>query len=435
MATLARVQASAAPRPIRAWDYVTLNIYWFALSFLWNSMGPILLPILILALVPESEKGGALGILSALGLIVAIVIQPAAGAWSDARTTRWGRRRPYIVGGTLGDVVFLAVMALAPTYAILLIGYLLLQFSSNIAHGAYQGYIPELVPESKRGVASGVARLFEMVGMIVTYLVVNVLVGQGQLYLTFLAYVLFLIACMIITALFVQERPFLDPDTSSPSSTSSPAAKPTTSARPLLRDMFYSRDFFLWLVSRLLILLGGNLVRNYALYFLKDVIHVANPAGDTTILLAVIAVVIAIVVYPTGALSDRVGRKRLIILSGVLGAIGAFLLISADSLIFVLLYGAIIGLSIGIFLSVNWAWATDLIPNEEGGRFLGISNLATAGSGVVAGIGGIMLDYFNAQSPNFGYTMLFLTAGLCYLAGTGIAFGVRDVRHTAHASQ
>ncbi len=421
--TVATARPISASHPLRAWDYVTLNIYWFALSFLWNSMGPILLPTIVPLLVPESQKGSALGLLTALGLIVAIVVQPTAGAWSDTRTTRWGRRRPYIVGGTLFDVVFLLAMAFATNYVALLVAYVLLQFSSNIAHGPYQGYIPELVPEAKRGAASGIARLFEIVGIIVTSLATGAWVAQGQILLAFLAIIACLLFSMALTALFVTEEPFDGAERAL-------ARPPAQSADDVSfwRALFYSRDFFFWLVSRLLILLGGNLVRNYALYFLHDVLRLPDPAAAVGNLLAVIAVAIALVVYPAGWLSDRWGRKAPVVLSGLLGAIGAFLLMSATTLTAVLLDGALIGVSIGIFLSVNWAWATDLVPAGVSGRFLGISNLATAGAGVLAGMGGYMLDVFNAQAHNLGYTALFLTATLCYLMGTGIVFAVHDTR-------
>ena len=424
MTTLVATQTRPAAHPLRLWDYLTLNVYWFSLSFLWNSMGPILLPTLVPMLVPESQKGGALGLLSALGLIVAIIVQPAAGAWSDGRTTRWGKRRPYIVGGTLFDVIFLLTMAFAGNYVVLLVGYLLLQFSSNIAHGPYQGYIPELVPEAKRGAASGVARFLEIVGIIVTSLATGALVGQGQILLAFLAIIFFLLFCMAITALFVTEQPFEGATPIQPIRSTSATPIPPN----VLSTLFHSRDFFLWLVSRLLILLGGNLVRNYALFFFKDVLGVPNPAGEVGTLVAIIGIAILVVVYPAGALSDRWGRKWLIVLSGVLGAIGALLLMSATTITMVLIDGGIIGISLGIFLSVNWAWATDLIPANESGRFLGISNLATAGSGVLAGIGGYVLDYFNAQSPNLGYTALYLIAAVCYLAGTAVVFGVKDTK-------
>ncbi len=112
--------------------------------------------------------------------------------------------------------------------------------------------------------------------------------------------------------------------------------------------------------------------------------------------------------------------------SGLVGAGGTLLLISATTLTQVLIYGGIIGISIGIFLSVNWAWGTDLIPAEGGGRYLGISNLATAGSGVLAAGGGFLLDYFNSQSHNLGYTVPFLAATICYVVGAGLAGIVHD---------
>jgi len=374
--------------------------------------------------VAESQRGGALGLISALGLIVAIVVQPAAGAWSDTHTTRWGRRRPYLVGGTLVDVIFLLMMALSNDYLVLLISYLLLQTSSNIAHGPYQGYIPDLVPEAKRGAVTGVKQLLEIVGIVVTSLVVGYLVGQGQILVSFLAIIAFLLICMAITALFVTEQPF---DGALGIEPKKPTLQPRhDSARDVLGSIFHSRDFFLWLVSRLLILVGANLVRNYALYFFQDVLGLPNPAGAVGGLLAVIAVSIAIVVYPSGVLSDRFGRKWLIVLSGVLGAIGALLLMTATTQDQVLVYGGIIGVSAGIFLSVNWAWGADLIPPGTGGRYLGISNLATAGSGVLAGAGGFMLDYFNAQSHNLGYTALYLSAAVCYALGTILVLGIKD---------
>lgn len=415
MATMTAVKTN----PLRAWNYFTLNAYWFALSFLWNSMGPILLPTMVPLLVPESQKGTALGTLSAIGLIIATIVQPAAGAWSDAHTTRWGKRRPYIVGGILFACVFLLVMLFAQDYVTLLMAYVLLQFFSNVAHGPYQSYIPELVPEHKRGKVTGVKQLFEMVGLIITSLVVGNWVGAGQMSLAFAAIIFFLLVTMVLTAVFVTEQPYEG---------AVPMPKPATRHASFWQTIFYSRDFFLWLVSRLLILLGANLVRNYVLLFLKDVLKLPNPAADAGSLLAIIGVAVAVVAYPAGALSDRVGRKGMVIAAGGLGAIGAVMLLPATTMTTVLIAGGVIGLSIGIFLSANWAWATDLIPGEESGRFLGISNIATAGAGVIAGAGGAVLDFFNNQVPGSGYTALYILAAVCFVLGAGIAFAVKDTR-------
>lgn len=428
MATL-QIETEKPAHPLRRLDYLTLNAYWLALSYTSNSLGPIIFPTLVAALVPDYQKGSALGVLSSVGLIVALMVQPIAGAWTDKHTTRWGRRRPFIVGGTLLDVVFIVAIALSGNYVALLVAATLLQFSSNLAHGPYQGYIPELVPPSKRGAVIGVKQFLEIVGIILASQSTGYLVGHGQILAALGAIIFFLLFSMIVTAVFVSEQPFEGAPPVSP-------AKPELETRraggasDYLRALFHSRDFSLWLVSRLFILLGAGLVRNYALFFLHDVLELPNPASAVGSLLAVIAIAIAVVVYPAGILSDRLGRKPLVIASGLLGAAGALLLITATNLTQVLIYGGIVGVSIGIFLSVNWAWATDLIPAEGGGRFLGISNIATAGSGVLAAGGGFLLDYFNAQSHNLGYTALFLAAALCYALGTAIAFGVKDTGAT-----
>lgn len=422
MAATMASSTPVAPR-MRVRDYFTINIYWFAISYLWNSLGPILLPTLVTQLVPETQKGSALGLVSALGLILAVIVQPLAGTLSDHRTTRWGKRRPFIVGGTLGDVIFLLALAFAPTYPWLLVSYLLLQISSNIAHGPYQSYIPGLVPERKRGAVTGVKQFIEIAGIVVTSLATGYLVGQGQIVLAFIVIIAMLLLTMAITALFVSEVPF---EGMPPQAEVTATRTDEFDFRFAVRALFYSRDFGLWLISRLLILIGAGLVRNYALFFFHDVLRLSNPAAEVGNLLAVIAVAIALVSYPAGYLSDRWGRKGFVIASGILGAIGSLLMMNAVTLTQVLIYGGIIGISIGIFLSANWAWATDLVPAESSGRYLGISNLATAGSGVLAGFGGVALDYFNAQAPNSGYTILYLGAAICYVLGTLVVLSIPD---------
>ncbi len=193
----------------------------------------------------------------------------------------------------------------------------------------------------------------------------------------------------------------------------------------------------MWLlISRLFVLLGMNLVRNFALYFLEDVVRIPNAAAAAGDLLAVIALCILVITYPAGYISDRIGRKRMSIASALLGAVGAFLLIFVRGEVVVtivglelndvFLFGSIIGLSAGVFLSANWALATDLVPKEEAAGYLGISNLATAGAGIVAGLGGPLIDLFNVRQPGLGYTALFVSACLAYLAGAGLLLKISE---------
>ncbi len=62
--------------------------------------------------MPTQGRIGA-AIVVAPGLIVALLTNPFFGLLSDRTPGRFGRRRPYVLGGTLVNVVGLAMMALS----------------------------------------------------------------------------------------------------------------------------------------------------------------------------------------------------------------------------------------------------------------------------------------------------------------------------------
>ena len=145
-------------------DYLKITIFGFALTALWQSLHTIILPLRLLDFVPEAQKNTSLGLLTLTGLLLAMVVQPVAGAVSDRSTFRWGRRRPYILLGGLAALPFISGIGLAGSYAAVFLFYCLLQASTNIAQGPYQAFIPEPVPEGRRGLASGVKGLLETLG-------------------------------------------------------------------------------------------------------------------------------------------------------------------------------------------------------------------------------------------------------------------------------
>ena len=165
-------------RKIAAWEFLTLNAYFFGLSFLWNSLHVIILPTVLLLYVPDEQKNGVLGVLTAAGLVIAMITQPVAGAVSDRWASRWGRRRPMILGGTLLDLAFLGIMALAAGIPGLAAGYVGLQFSSNTAHGPAQGLLPDRVPPDQLGRASAVKSAFDMLGLIAASLLMGMFLRE-----------------------------------------------------------------------------------------------------------------------------------------------------------------------------------------------------------------------------------------------------------------
>jgi len=411
--------------------YLTINAYWFGLAFMWNGLHPIILPALLLpaagrqALVPEALKNTYLGGMTFVGLILAMIVQPLAGALSDRTRTRWGRRRPWMLAGTLLALVFLAVMAVAgnvwSSFWALAAAYFILQIASNSAHGPAQGLIPDLVPQDRRGLASGLKNLFDMAGLVVTSLVGGQLMADGNPVLAFGVTGAVLALATLVTL-------FDAPETPAPSAGQAPGEVPSR-----LRDLFRADwkaypDYRRLLVSRYLILLGIYAVQNFAQYYIRDWLALPRPSEVTGNLMAAIGLALTALVFPAGWLSDRIGRRTLNVAAGGLAALGILLLAFARNLLGLYLFAGLIGAATGVFLSVNWAWATDLIPGEEAGKFLGLSNLATAGAGACSRLAGPLIDGINALWPgtHLGYPTTFVLASVLTLAGALAMLRIRE---------
>jgi MFS family permease len=220
--------------------------------------------------------------------------------------------------------------------------------------------------------------------------------------------------------------------------TPEPALESATDDAPSrLRDLFAVDwksvpDYRRLLVSRYLILLGIYAVQNFALYTIRDWLALPNPSEVTGNLMATIGLALTALVFPAGWLSDRIGRKRLNLAAGALAALGIGLLSFARDLLGLYLFAGLIGAATGVFLSVNWAWATDLIPGDEAGKYLGLSNLATAGAGASSRLAGPLIDGINALRPgtNQGYPVAFALAALLALAGTLLMLRVNPSSRT-----
>ncbi len=399
--------------------YVGMNVYWFGLAFMWNGLHPIILPALLLSFVPEALKNTYLGGFTFTGLVLAMFIQPIAGGLSDRVRARWGRRRPWILVGTILSVLFLLAMGQAGSLVGLLGAYLLLQLASNTAHGPAQGLIPDLVPPERRGLASGIKNLFDMSGLIITSLVMGQLMGADQAVLAFSVIGVVLVLSAAVTLLTTPESP----------GSGEGEAGEQNSLRDLLQvDFKRYPDFTRLLVGRFLILFGIYAVQAFAQYYIRDWLGEPDPAQVTGNLLATIGVTLTVLVFPAGYLSDRIGRVRLNVFSGALAALGIFLLLFVDSVGLLYLIGGLIGMATGIFLSVNWALATDLIPLEAAGKYLGLTNLATAGAAAASRSAGPLIDGLNALYPGryLGYPVLFILTSSIPLLGALVLLRIQE---------
>jgi MFS family permease len=397
-------ETTAAPRA-RPFDLIAVNSYWPGLSFMWNSLHLLILPAVLLTFVDDARKNTALGMLTFVGLIIALLVQPVSGALSDAWPSRFGRRRPLLVLGTLADLICLYLIATAGNLATLAVGYIGLQFTSNIAHGPAQGLMHDRVPLEQMGVASGVKNFFDMAGMVVSALVVGRLItSQDPNPVPAIAVVAALmVAGLLVTVFCVRERPS---DTGG------------TDFKAGLRQAFHidwraNTDYWRLVWSRFLFLVGVYGIQAFAQYFVSDKLHPENAVELTGNLMAAIVLSLLAFSFLAGYLADRVGRKPLHVVAAILVAVGSLLMMTAATPAAVLVFGSIVGAGIGLFITANWALANDLAPAGEAGKFLGLTNLATAGASAASRLGGPGIDALNAWQPGMflGYAALFSVGG------------------------
>jgi Na+/melibiose symporter-like transporter len=414
-----------SPARRSTFDLIVLNAYWIGLSFMWNSLHLIILPAVLLHLSPETQKNTYLGLLTLTGLLIAMFVQPISGSWSDRWASRWGRRRPLILLGTLFDFVFLAFLAWSGGLTWVAIGYIGLQFSSNIAHGPLQGLLPDQVPTEQHGQASSLKNLMDMGGLIAASLVMGQLLKPEVRHpvgvISLIAAVLAVGA--LITLMGVHERP------AARQPRQNQADKDRSGLLDFLRVDWSANRVFLWLiVARFFFLEGVYGIQSFAQYFVQDVLAVPNPIQLTGNLLAAITLALTVFAFAGGWLGDRLGHARIAAAAGAIGSMGCLLLVSVRTPTTLLIFGSIVGVGIGLFLTANWAQLNQSAPMAEAGKFLGLTNLATAGAAVLGRLQGPGIDLLNNAYPGEwrGYMGLFLLSAVFIFAS--IFFSLRSGR-------
>ena len=279
---------------LRWYDYISINLFWLGLNVRNTAVGSVFTPYLVALFVPVGRQNTALGVISTAGLIIAMLVQPAAGLLSDRSTSRFGRRRPYIFIGSLFDLVFLAAIALSGNYMMLLIATLFIQFSANVSHGALQGLIPDLVPEEQRGRSSAVKAVLELIPIVLVGFTIAQLVGKGHLGWAVFVTGAALLLTMLLTMVLVKEEPLKE--------------KPATSFKiPMLRVLGMLAGIALGAVAGLV---GGGAVGGLAGLIAWPFAGKATALAVAVGLGGVVAMAVAVVVGVWAGVAITLGRKN-----------------------------------------------------------------------------------------------------------------------------
>ncbi len=385
-------------------------------------LGPAVIgmTVKVQTLVSDVDAPAAIATVYSLGALAAVIGNVLFGRLSDRTTSRFGRRRPWIVGGTIVMTLAFLVIALAPTIPLVTLGWFLAQFGANAALAPFIATIADQVPKIQRGQVAALLGIAQNVGVLG-----GVYVAQAfatQLVILFVAPAVLAIGAMLVYAFVLPDQKL----TRKPSRMSARQWVQTFWVNPLKYP-----DFALAWWSRFLITLATFMFTTFRLLFVQSELGISKEAAPGIISTGVLIYTLALVAagFLAGKISDLTGRRKFLVAgSTLIFAIGTVLLAHVGTVGQFYAVEALLGLAFGIYVGVDLALVVDVLPNpDEAGKDLGVFNIANALPQTLAPIvGAVLLGIASATNSN--YDLLLYVAGGAALLGAIVVLPIKKVR-------
>ena len=367
-------------------------------------------------------KETSLGLIAALGALVAIFSNLLTGALSDRTRSRLGRRRPWIIVGALGGVAALAIVGFAPNLAVVAIGWALAQLTLNMVLAALQALLPDQVPLEQRARVSAVLGIAQQVSPVVgiglAYGVQAAGLGVGNMLLIpgIVGAVL-----MILLALMIRDVPHEEVG----------AFSPGAFARSFSIAKGKRYDFAWTWFGRFFVILGFAVYTTYQPYFITDRLGVRTSELllQQLIALLIFSASLTVSAVLCGRTSDRTGRRKPFVFGAAAVVTVALVMLAFTSALPAFYIAAVVmGVGIGAYFAVDLALITDVLPDKNlaAAKDMGIFNIANSLPQSVAPALAPLLLSIGGGGGN--YTALFLAGAVFALLGAGLIAPIRAVR-------
>jgi MFS family permease len=398
-----------APVP-RSW-MLRFGVVWFGYWMATLVPVQLVLPAQLDEIDPV-HKVRDFGLISGLTGIAALITLPLFGAWCDRTTSRYGRRRIWIVGGLAVFAAGLVATGFQQHWVAVGVAWLIATLGMNAASVGLTATVADSVPDEQRGTVSAAIYAPQAVGIVVGLFAVTAVGGSIPLSYAFLAVALLAAGYPFVRAY----REVTPPE----------GERRHGSILDQLRVGPRPDNDFTWAFAcRVLVNLGNALGTTYLYYFLKDGLKLEDPDTGLLVLTVVYLIFTLFATAVGGYLSDRLQRRRVFIATAsILQAVAALLLAAFPSFGVALVGAALLGAGYGAFMSVDQALITQVLPSaEDRAKDLGIMNVGSAGPQALAPLAASLII-----SSLGGYPVLFGVAGVTTLIGAAMVYQVRSVR-------
>ncbi|MFE6996897.1 MFS transporter [Microbacterium sp. NPDC057659] len=369
---------------------------------------------------PE-EATGNLGLVLGVGALFALIANPLAGRLSDRTTSRWGMRRPWVLGGALVGLGGFVLIGVATSVWVVLLGWCIAQTAMNATLAAANATLPDQVPPEERGKVSGIVGITTPLGILAGSFLINFISAD---FLRFIVPAVIAVALAVLFSLMLRDRVRTE--------------KPTE--RFTLKMFFGSFVFnpvkhpdfgWTWL-TKFFVMFGYAGIATFLPFYLTEKFQLGEQEAITTILIANVASMAAMMVSsPLGGwLSDRFGKRRpFVALAGIIMVAGLVLLAFAPDVTTLIVAQGIIGFGAGSFFAVDLALATQVLPNpDDTAKDLGVLNIANALPQSIAPAIAPGIIALGALTPLGGYTVYYLFGALVAFLGAVLVYRIKGVK-------
>lgn len=363
------------------------------------------IPLKLDALLPESQRAAALASVLALGGLAALVANPIFGALSDRTRTTLGRRRPWMLGGTL--VGFAGVLGLnaADSLGTVMAAWVTVQVAFNAVMAAAAALLADCVSEQERGTASGLFTAAAFVGAVPPLALATLLphrVDAVSLLMPGIAVIVVGAAMTIADGVPVGD-----------------GVRERMPWRSRLRSV--PPAFAAVWLQRLAMQFAFSLAAAFTLYLVIDRMTSDALAATPVATIATLSGGAGIVIGASigGAWASRRGEYLPFLVFAGIGLAAAATLRSVAAEPAVLWAAAAAGgVAVGTSLAVNLALAMRVLPAQREGTYLGLLNIAETIPQVIVPVAAAALLRIGAGDPVSGAADNY---AVVYAAAAGVA--------------
>ncbi len=425
--------------------YLLLSLYWLPISLFWGMMLGQILPIRVEDFAGAAHKGAYLSVIAVSGALASAVIQLVVGPISDHCRLRLGKRRPFLLVGTLAGCAGIVAFGWSRSFLELTVSFFAVQLFLNVANGPYQAFIPDHVARRNQGKASAFMGLMTLLGEAGGPTIAGIAISSaintatrryaglptaqiehiaalarlGMFHHLLLIDAALLLICGLVTLLLV-------PDSPSQNDTSNSSA-----LQDIVQWNIRANPDFLWLlISCIVYNIGFYMALDYLLFYVQDslgygALHYSGPM--TYLQLITISGALA-ATFPAGYFADRSSKKRVVYIACAFSAAAGIAFALARSLPEAYVMAAAFGIGFGAFRAVDWSFACNLLPRGGGAaKHMAIWSLAATVPQIIAPSFGRVADTINAHyGKGVGWRVAMIVSAICMVAAAFIMRRVRE---------